>query len=82
MVWFASMAGAESPASVVCDKGSNSRSGAASLATVKLALLQAVNTVRTNEFTNHRFCISSLAGGSIDEAETRFFTKVSLLSYM
>ena len=31
---------------------------------------------------NHRFCISSLAGGSIDEARTRFFTKVSFLSYM
>ena len=78
----ASMVGAESPASVDCDKGSKSRSGAASLATVKLALLQPVSTTKTDIFANHCFCISSLVGGSIDEARSRFFTKVSLLSYM
>ena len=76
------MVGAESPASSDCDKGSKSRSDAASLATVKLALLQPVNTTKMIKFATHRFCISSLAGGSIDEARSRFFTKVSLLSYM
>lgn len=76
------MVGAESPASIDCDKGSKSRSVPASLVTVKLALLQPLNMTKTIPIVNHCFCISSLAGGSIDEASASLFNIISLLSHM